>query len=193
MSTPKKKAPAARVPAPPHPLGATRAKRVQGWWAIATFGHPDETLVRIAKMALYAADAPDDKEAARRALIALGLHGAKKADTNLSRLREALDDLGRVANEMHPPPDPETGETPYDEARPGVPAHTAHKELMAEGVPLWLYRRVKGAAHGDDDTATQFLERTAKADPGTLEQLKWALSYWKAAKPATKYSRGRVR
>lgn len=193
MSTPKNRPHAARAPTPPHPLGNSRAARVEGWRAIVMFGDPKDTLVRLAKLALYAADAPDDKEAARRALIALGLHGPKKADTNLSRLRDALEDLGHVVDAMYPPPDPETGEPLYLQAEPGSDADKAYRAAMAEGFPMWLYRRVKGAAHGDEDTAGQFLKRTARGDPEVAQHLDWFLAHWRARKPAATHSRGRVR
>ncbi len=170
-----------RTPPPPHPFGEDRQGRIDRWKAIAAFGDPADPLVQIAKLAIQAAEAGDDEEMARRALYALGLGGDKATAGNIERLRDALEEFGRAYDAAYPPPDEDADETPNVDAD----ALERLKALCAEGLDLWLFRRVNG--HNPvGDRPEQFLTRNArKGSDDLVRALKWARAVAKL------HSRGR--
>lgn len=156
-------------PVPPHPFGKTRKERVEQWRSRSVFGDPADPMTEIARRVVLAADAANDADMQRLALQALGLDGDKATANNVQALRDAIDELGRIA----------------DDGR--------LDEVLNEGVPAWLYRRTRGTTAGSTDTALKFLRRVAARDPGSRSALEWALSLWKAHRAPPTHSRGRVR
>ena len=175
------------VPQVPHPFGNDYASCVRQWELIATFTDPNEPLARIARLALWAAAAPDDVTMRTRAMQVLGLDGSRKTSNNLQRLRVALQDLSDLHRVAYPQPDDDDDD---DEAGNGNPAPLT--TALKDGVTTWLYERVKGSSGPGVPEQRQFLKRTAATDAQTRESLKWALTLKPAAPPALS-SRGRVR
>lgn len=178
------------TPPPPHPFGEDRQARLDLWESIAAFGEDRQApLVQIAKLAIHAAEAGTDKEMARRALYALGLHGTKKADGNEQLLRDALDEFCRAYDAAYPQPDDDTDEAPNVDAD----ALERLKVLCAEGLEKWLYKQVKGNGHVDTPTRLQFLKRNAVAGGVDMARnLEWALRAAKPLTPPNLHSRGRA-
>lgn len=187
----KKATPAKKVkdwpPPPPHPFGEDRGGRIERWKAIAAF-NPEGPIGQIAALAIHAAEEGiDDDEIARRAVRALGLDGPKKTNGNTERLREALDEFHRAHTAAFPSPDEDADETPNVDAD----ALERLKALCAEGLDLWLFRRVNG--HNPvGDRPKQFLIRNArKGSDDLVRVLDWALRAAEPLTPRQRFSRGR--
>jgi hypothetical protein len=198
----------------PHPFGDDRAARIERWRAMSILGDAASPLTAIAKLAVEAAEAPTGAKRNAAALFALGLHGPEKTDNNRQALREALAEVGYIVDAVYPPLDdvdytttqlPPPAPTPatYDAdiaarelEEAGGAARKRYDELV-KGVPTWLYGRVNGNVHGDEETHTQFLHRQAKRGTELRQVLDWALSLAPSTRPPTRpvarNSRGRVR
>lgn len=148
---------------------------MERWRALAAFGKPDDPMTEIARLVVHAAEASDDEEMKRRAIIALGLDGPKKAANNVESVRAALEELRRREDAARVAAEDGIAQAWWD-----------LDDVAREGVPSWLYRQIKGHAVGDSNEHRQFLRRVAKHDAELNAALDWALAFGRSLRQSFK-------